>query len=96
MLESTGAAADMACDGAAGADKFIASLSGYYDLILMGVQMPIMNGYEVTRKIRAAAKEDALTVPIVAMTADAFAEDIIEAKKAGMNSHLPKPLNLAN
>lgn len=95
MLESTGAAVDMACDGAAGADKFIASPSGYYDLILMDVQMPIMNGYEATRKIRAAAKEDALTVPIVAMTADAFAEDIIEAKKAGMNSHLAKPLNLA-
>ena len=95
MLESTGAAVDMACDGAAGADKFIASPSGYYDLILMDVQMPIMNGYEATRKIRAAAKKDALTVPIVAMTADAFAEDIIEAKKAGMNSHLAKPLNLA-
>ena len=95
MLESTGAAVDIACDGAAGADKFIASPSGYYDLILMDVQMPIMNGYEATRKIRAAAKKDALTVPIVAMTADAFAEDIIEAKKAGMNSHLAKPLNLA-
>ena len=61
----------------------------------MDVQMPVMNGYEATQKIRASAKSDVRTVPIVAMTADAFAEDIIEAKKAGMNSHLAKPLNLA-
>lgn len=75
--------------------RFAAAPAGYYDLLLMDVQMPVMNGYEATQKIRASAKTDARTVPIVAMTADAFAEDIIEAKKAGMNSHLAKPLNLA-
>lgn len=95
MLGATGAEVESACDGAAGAAKFAAAPAGYYDLLLMDVQMPVMNGYEATRKIRASGKADALTVPIVAMTADAFAEDIIEAKKAGMNSHLAKPLNLA-
>lgn len=86
---------ESACDGAEGAAKFAEEPAGYYDLLLMDVQMPVMNGYEATQKIRASAKSDARTVPIVAMTADAFAEDIIEAKKAGMNSHLAKPLNLA-
>ena len=95
MLESAGAVVESACDGAEGAAKFAAAPAGYYDLLLMDVQMPVMNGYEATQKIRASAKSDARTVPIVAMTADAFAEDIIEAKKAGMNSHLAKPLNLA-
>ena len=95
MLESTGAVVESAFDGAEGAAKFAAAPAGYYDLLLMDVQMPVMNGYEATQKIRASAKTDARTVPIVAMTADAFAEDIIEAKKAGMNSHLAKPLNLA-
>ena len=95
MLESAGAVVESACDGAEGAAKFAAEPAGYYDLLLMDVQMPVMNGYEATQKIRASAKTDARTVPIVAMTADAFAEDIIEAKKAGMNSHLAKPLNLA-
>lgn len=95
MLESAGAVVESACDGAEGAAKFAAEPAGYYDLLLMDVQMPVMNGYEATQKIRASAKSDARTVPIVAMTADAFAEDIIEAKKAGMNSHLAKPLNLA-
>ena len=92
MLESAGAVVESACDGAEGAAKFAAAPAGYYDLLLMDVQMPVMNGYEATQKIRASAKTDARTVP---MTADAFAEDIIEAKKAGMNSHLAKPLNLA-
>lgn len=95
MLESTGASVETAADGAAGVAEFLAAPPAYYDLILMDVQMPVMNGYEATQKIRASAAADAQTVPIVAMTADAFAEDIIEAKKAGMNSHLAKPLNLA-
>ena len=95
LLESAGAVVESACAGAEGAAKFAAEPAGYYDLLLMDVQMPVMNGYEATQKIRASAKSDARTVPIVAMTADAFAEDIIEAKKAGMNSHLAKPLNLA-
>ena len=61
----------------------------------MDIRMPVMDGLTATRKIRESGREDGKTVPIVAMTADAFAEDIIEAKKAGMNSHLAKPLNLA-
>lgn len=95
MLATTGAVIDIACDGAEGAAKFIDAPAGFYDLILMDVQMPILNGYEATGKIRASAKADSLTVPIVAMTADAFAEDISLAKKSGMNGHLAKPLSLA-
>ena len=95
ILNEYGFLVDTAKNGAEAVEKVKNSTPGNYDLVLMDVQMPVMNGYEATQKIRASAKTDARTVPIVAMTADAFAEDIIEAKKAGMNSHLAKPLNLA-
>ena len=95
LLKSKGAHCKICPNGQEIVDAFVRVKPGEYDMILMDVQMPVMNGYEATQKIRASAKSDARTVPIVAMTADAFAEDIIEAKKAGMNSHLAKPLNLA-
>lgn len=95
MLASKGAVMECACDGAECVEKFKDSPAGYYDLILMDVQMPVMNGYEATRAIRAMPREDAEMVPILAMTADAFTEDINEAKNAGMNGHLAKPLDLA-
>ena len=60
----------------------------------MDVQMPVMNGYEATRAIRALSGEYAKTVPIIAMTANAFAEDVRASKEAGMNAHVAKPLNL--
>ena len=94
MLESAGAVVESACDGAEGAAKFAAAPAGYYDLLLMDVQMPVMNGYEATQKIRASAKSDARTVPIVAMTANAFAEDINHAVSAGMNEHIAKPIEI--
>lgn len=65
----------------------------YYDIIFMDVQMPVMNGYEATRAIRAMSGDYAKNVPIIAMTANAFAEDVREAKEAGMNEHVAKPLN---
>ena len=65
-----------------------------FDLILMDVMMPVMDGYEATKKIRASHKKDALTIPIIAMTANAFTEDIENAKAAGMNEHLSKPLDI--
>ena len=68
--------------------------AGYYDLIFMDIQMPRMNGYEASRAIRTSAKKDAKTIPIIAMTANAFAEDVIESQKAGMNEHISKPLDL--
>ena len=66
----------------------------YYDAILMDVQMPIMNGYEATRTIRALAREDVKTMPIIAMTANALEEDKEAALMNGMNAHIPKPFNM--
>ena len=62
----------------------------YFDAILMDVMMPVMDGYEATRQIRAMDRPDAKTVQIVAMTANAFAEDVVKCREAGMNTHLPK------
>ena len=81
-------------DGLACAERFAGAEPGYYDLILMDIQMPLMNGYDATKKIRAMDRPDAQLIPIFAMTADAFAEDIEAAKVAGMNSHLAKPLDI--
>ena len=70
------------------------SEKGEFDAILMDVQMPVMNGYEATRAIRQLPREDADTIPIIAMTANAFVEDEKEALKAGMNVHLAKPIDV--
>ena len=67
---------------------------GEFDAILMDVQMPVMNGYDATRAIRALEREDARTIPIIAMTANAFAEDEKEALDAGMDIHLAKPIDI--
>ena len=67
---------------------------GYYDMILMDVQMPVMDGYEATRRIRSTKRKDLQTIPIIAMTANAFEEDRQNAIRAGMNEHLAKPLNM--
>ena len=74
-------------------DKFTSSAAGEYDIILMDVQMPVMNGYEATKAIRTSGRPDAETVPIVAMTANAFAEDVKAALDAGMNAHVSKPVD---
>ena len=95
LLSPTGALIEMTCDGAACVDRFAHSPEGYFDLILMDVQMPVMDGHAATRAIRVLQRKDAVSVPILAMTADAFAEDIAAAKEAGMNGHLSKPLNVA-
>lgn len=74
-------------------EKFSAAPNGYYDAVLMDVRMPVMNGYEATRAIRALARADA-ALPIIAMTADAFAEDVERCLAAGMNAHLSKPMDI--
>ena len=74
--------------------KFQQSAPGFYQLILMDVRMPVLGGLEATRTIRGLQRADAKTVPIVAMTAEAFEETIQEAKNAGMNDHITKPINL--
>ena len=68
--------------------------AGDYDLILMDIQMPFMDGYEATRQIRALNKEYCAAIPIIAMTANAFAEDKEKAYEAGMNGYLSKPINI--
>ena len=75
-------------------EMFLDSAPGWYDAILMDLRMPVMDGYEATRRIRAAAREDAQRIPIIAMTADAFAEDIQRCLDCGMNAHVSKPIDL--
>lgn len=94
LLSGLGAVIVTADNGISCVREFEKSPSGYFDLILMDIQMPVMNGYEATKKIRNMERPDAPSIPIFAMTADAFAEDIEAAKKAGMNSHLAKPLDI--
>lgn len=94
LLSQAGAIVECANDGIQGCEKFAQSPPGHYSLILMDVQMPVMNGYEATQKIRALPRADARAVPIIAMTADAFAADIEKARESGMDGHLAKPLDL--
>lgn len=75
-------------------DRFASSEQGEFDIIFMDVQMPIMNGYEATRAIRSSEHPDAKTIPIIAMTANAFAEDVKAALDAGMNAHISKPVDM--
>lgn len=93
MLESNGILTDEAYDGEEAAAKFAASAPGDYDMIFMDIMMPKMNGWDAARTIRAMQREDAETVPIFAMSANCFAEDIVNSRIAGMNEHLTKPLN---
>ena len=81
-------------DGQKLVDKFEHSKPGNYDLILMDVQMPNMNGYEATRTIRAGVHPEAKTIPIIAMTANAFSEDVLDALQAGMDGHIAKPVDM--
>ncbi len=92
MLSETGLDVERAENGAACVEKLQNSKPGYYSLILMDIQMPIMNGYEATKNIRASQHPDR-NIPIVAMTADAFSEDVERCLECGMNYHLSKPLD---
>ncbi|MDR1706305.1 MAG: response regulator [Clostridiales bacterium] len=94
MLEDTRAAVECVSNGQEAVEAF-AEDPDKYDLILMDMQMPVMDGLEATRRIRAFNLPKAVTIPIVAMTANAFAEDIEECKKAGMTDHIGKPLDMA-
>ena len=94
MLHMEGARCELAVNGQEAVEMFQKSDPGYYDMILMDVQMPIMNGYEATRQIRACAHPQAKTIPIAAMTANTFAEDVRNALNAGMNGHLAKPIDM--
>ncbi len=93
VLEMVGLTVDEAENGQIAVDMFSASEAGSYSLILMDIQMPVMNGYDAAAAIRSLKRSDALRVPILAMTANAFVEDIQAAKAAGMNEHLAKPID---
>ena len=93
MLQNEGAVVTKAWNGQEAVELFKKSRSGEFDVILMDIMMPVMNGYEATKMIRALDREDAKEVPIIAMTANAFTEDRIRAKEAGMDEHVAKPVD---
>ena len=93
LLSMTGVSVEVAGNGAQAVELFEASPEGYFDLIFMDVQMPVMNGYEATRRIRQLHRRDVQSIAIVAMTANAFVEDIRLSREAGMNEHVSKPVD---
>jgi CheY-like chemotaxis protein/two-component sensor histidine kinase len=93
ILEDAGLAVTQAENGKRGLDAFRASPVGFYDFVLMDIRMPVMDGYESSKAIRALDREDAAGVPIIAMSADAFADDVARCLAAGMDAHVPKPVD---
>lgn len=93
ILEKTGAAVTIVENGLQCTELFTGSAKGRFDAILMDIQMPVMNGYEAAQAIRSSTHPQSATIPIIAMTANAFAEDIKNALSAGMNAHIAKPID---
>ena len=93
MLRNEGVAVTKAWNGQEAVDIFRKSRSGEFDVILMDIMMPVMNGYEAAKMIRSLDREDAKVIPIIAMTANAFTEDRLRAKEAGMDEHIAKPVD---
>uniref|UniRef100_UPI00140D0069 ATP-binding protein n=1 Tax=Enterocloster aldenensis TaxID=358742 RepID=UPI00140D0069 len=94
LLKAYGAKVDTCDDGKQAYEKFAAAAPGYYDAILMDIQMPVMNGHEAARAIRACGHPQAQCIPIIAMTANVFTEDVLAAKNAGMDAHIAKPIDM--
>ena len=93
LLEKQGAIVHIASDGEKGVAAFRSSPEGYFDMVLMDIRMPVLDGYETAIEIRSMSRRDAATVPIIAMTADAFDEDVRKCLKVGMNDHIAKPVD---
>ena len=94
LLEIENVQCEVASNGKEAVERFEQSAPGTYDVIFMDVQMPVMNGYEATRAIRASEHPQAKTIPIIAMTANAFDDDVRQALDSGMNAHLAKPIDM--
>ena len=94
VIQNEGASVTKAWNGQEAVEIFGKSEPGEFDVILMDIMMPVMNGYEATKMIRSLDREDAKKIPIIAMTANAFTEDRIRAKEAGMNEHVAKPVDV--
>ena len=94
LLTMTGLDVDWAEDGIEAVDMLVEHEDGYYDIIFMDIQMPKMNGYDATRAIRAMGRNYCKNIPIIAVTANAFAEDVNAAKTVGMNEHIAKPFDI--
>ena len=94
VLQNEGAVVTKAWNGQKAVDIFRKNRPGEFDAILMDIMMPVMNGYEAAKMIRSLDREDAKTIPIIAMTANAFTEDRIKAKEAGMDEHVAKPVDV--
>jgi CheY-like chemotaxis protein len=94
ILTEEGMEVTEAANGKIACDIFIGSKPGSFEAILMDVMMPVMNGYEATKAIRESNHPEAKTIPIIAMTANAYKEDVDKALDAGMNAHVPKPIDI--
>ena len=94
ILEEMNVQVEEAENGKVAVEMIRSSTPGYYGMVLMDIQMPVMDGYEATRAIRALDRPDAGTLPIIAVSANAFEDDIVKFKEAGMNEHIAKPFNL--
>lgn len=95
IMKNNGFETELASDGSIAVEMMRNSAEGYYDLILMDIRMPVMDGYEAARTIRELPRKDATEIPIIAMTANAFEEDKKRALENGMNAHIAKPLNIS-
>ena len=96
MLSEHGIVVERASNGQEGFDMVNENGDGYYDAVLMDIQMPVMNGYEATRGIRNIDSEYARNLPIIAMSANAYEEDILKSLESGMNGHIAKPFDPKN
>lgn len=96
LLSDSEVIIDEAVNGKEGVERFSASCEGYYDLIFMDIRMPVMDGYEATKQIRQMDRQDAAAIPIIALTANAYNEDINRSMQAGMDGHISKPIDIEN
>ena len=94
LLQDAGFLVDTAVNGSIAVEKIKNSRPGEYDLVIMDIQMPVMNGYDATRKIRQLEDPELANIPIIALSANTFEEDRRKSRESGMNAHVPKPIDI--